>query len=52
MPGFLDAELNEAERGLARHLACAKIAAYTDGSTEIMQERIGAGLMASYGPPL
>ncbi len=37
------------EYGLGRHVACAKIAAYTDGSTEIMQERIGAGLMASYG---
>lgn len=32
------------EHGLGRHLACAKIAAYTDGSTEIMNERIGAGL--------
>lgn len=34
------------EHGLGRHLACAKIAAYTDGSTEIMNERIGAGLKA------
>ncbi|MBO6678142.1 acyl-CoA dehydrogenase family protein [Parvibaculum sp.] len=38
------------EYGLHRHLACAKIAAYTDGSTEIMNERIGAGLMKEYGP--
>ena len=30
---------------LGRHLACAKIAAYTDGSTEMMNERIGAGLI-------
>jgi alkylation response protein AidB-like acyl-CoA dehydrogenase len=33
-----------AEYPLARHLACAKIAAYTDGSIEMMNERIGAGL--------
>ncbi|HUD51874.1 acyl-CoA dehydrogenase family protein, partial [Parvibaculum sp.] len=33
---------------LGRHMACAKIAAFTDGSTEMMQERIGAGLMTSY----
>ena len=32
-----------AEYPLARHLACAKIAAYTDGSIEMMNERIGAG---------
>lgn len=38
------------EYGLHRHLACAKIAAYTDGSTEIMNERIGAGLLKEYGP--
>ena len=38
------------EHGLHRHLACAKIAAYTDGSTEIMNERIGAGLLKAYGP--
>ncbi len=31
---------------LGRHLACAKIAAYTDGSTEMMNERIAAGLRA------
>jgi alkylation response protein AidB-like acyl-CoA dehydrogenase len=29
---------------LTRHLACAKIAAYADGSTEMMNERIGVGL--------
>ncbi|MEX0838536.1 MAG: acyl-CoA dehydrogenase family protein, partial [Parvibaculum sp.] len=38
------------EHGLGRHLACAKIAAYTDGSTEMMNERIGAGLVKTYGP--
>lgn len=37
------------EHGLHRHIACAKIAAYTDGSTEMMNERIGAGLLRSYG---
>jgi alkylation response protein AidB-like acyl-CoA dehydrogenase len=31
---------------LGRHLAGAKIAAFTDGSTEMMNERIGAGLVA------
>lgn len=30
------------ENGLGHHLACAKIAAYTDGSTEMMNERIAA----------
>lgn len=35
------------EHGLGRHLTCAKIAAYTDGSTEIMNERIGVGLKQS-----
>lgn len=38
------------EHGLHRHIACAKLAAYTDGSTEMMNERIGAGLLKSYGP--
>lgn len=38
------------ELPLGRHLAAAKIAAFTDGSTEMMQERIGAGLTAAYGP--
>lgn len=32
------------EHALGRHLHCAKIAAYTDGSTEMMNERIGAYL--------
>jgi alkylation response protein AidB-like acyl-CoA dehydrogenase len=31
---------------LGRHLASAKIAAFTDGSTEMMNERIGAGLVS------
>lgn len=38
-----------AEYPLARHLACAKIAAYTDGSIEMMNERIGAGLTQVFG---
>ncbi|WP_339831117.1 acyl-CoA dehydrogenase [uncultured Parvibaculum sp.] len=38
------------EHGLGRHLTCAKLAAYTDGSTEMMNERIGAGLIKTYGP--
>ena len=33
-----------AEYPLARHLTCAKIAAYTDGSIEMMNERIGVAL--------
>ena len=40
-----------AEYPLARHLAGAKIAAYTDGSIEMMNERIGAGLPAVFGTP-
>jgi alkylation response protein AidB-like acyl-CoA dehydrogenase len=36
---------------LGRHLACAKIAAYTDGSTEMMNERIGASLRAGISKP-
>lgn len=36
------------EYPLGRHLACAKIAAYTDGSTEMMNERIGAALLREY----
>jgi len=32
------------DNALGRHLACAKIAAYADGSTEMMNERIGASL--------
>src|SRR5918996_174074 len=38
-----------AEYPLARHLACAKIACYTDGTIEMMNERIGAGLSAVFG---
>lgn len=37
------------EHGLGRHLICAKIAGYTDGSIEMMNERIGAGLAKEYG---
>jgi alkylation response protein AidB-like acyl-CoA dehydrogenase len=36
-----------AEYPLARHLACAKIACYTDGSIEMMNERIGQALRRS-----
>jgi alkylation response protein AidB-like acyl-CoA dehydrogenase len=38
-----------AEYPLARHLAGAKIAAYTDGSIEMMNERIGAALPQVFG---
>lgn len=38
-----------AQHPLARHLACAKIAAYTDGSVEMMNERIGAALPQVFG---
>jgi alkylation response protein AidB-like acyl-CoA dehydrogenase len=38
-----------ADYPLGRHLACAKIAGFTDGSTEMMNERIGAGLCKDYG---
>mgnify|MGYP003627108549 CR=1 FL=1 len=38
------------EYPLGRHLACAKIAGYTDGSTEMMNERIGADLLEIHGP--
>jgi alkylation response protein AidB-like acyl-CoA dehydrogenase len=37
-----------ADYPLGRHLACAKIAAFTDGSTEMMNERIGASLLKDY----
>jgi hypothetical protein len=30
-------------------LAAARIAAYVDGTTEMMNERIGAALAAAYG---
>lgn len=36
----IGAEGLKEERFLGQHLACAKIAAYTDGSTEMMNERI------------
>jgi alkylation response protein AidB-like acyl-CoA dehydrogenase len=38
-----------AEYPLARHLAGAKIAAYTDGSIEMMNERIGVALPKVFG---
>jgi len=38
-----------ADYPLARHLAGAKIAAYTDGSIEMMNERIGQALPAVFG---
>lgn len=38
------------EYGLGRHLAAAKIAGFTDGSSEMMQERIAAGMLQAYGP--
>ncbi|WP_085935236.1 acyl-CoA dehydrogenase family protein [Enhydrobacter aerosaccus] len=38
-----------ADYPLARHLAGAKIAAYTDGSIEMMNERIGVALPALFG---
>ena len=44
----MGAEGLRAEYPLGRHLACAKIAGYTDGSTEMMNERIGAGLLKDY----
>lgn len=34
---------------LGRHLACAKLACYTDGSTEIQNDRIGASLTDIFG---
>jgi alkylation response protein AidB-like acyl-CoA dehydrogenase len=39
------------EHNLGRHLNCAKIAAYTDGSTEMMNERIGAYLRRRASAP-
>lgn len=45
----MGAEGLRTEYPLGRHLACAKIAAYTDGSTEMMNERIGAGLLKYLG---
>ncbi len=37
------------EHGLGRHLISAKIAGYTDGSIEMMNERVGAALTQEYG---
>lgn len=37
-----------ADYPLMRHLACAKIAAYTDGTTEIQNERLGRVLLERY----
>jgi alkylation response protein AidB-like acyl-CoA dehydrogenase len=34
---------------LARHLSSARIAAYVDGTTEVMNDRIGAALLKRYG---
>lgn len=34
---------------LGRHLACAKLACYTDGSTEIQNDRIGGSLVELFG---
>lgn len=34
---------------LGRHMACAKLACYTDGSTEVQNDRIGKSLQDSYG---
>lgn len=38
-----------AEHPLPRHLAAAKIACFTDGTTEMMNERLGKLLVARYG---
>jgi alkylation response protein AidB-like acyl-CoA dehydrogenase len=45
----MGAEGLRTEHALDRHLASARIAAYVDGTTEIMNERIGAVLRARYG---
>ncbi|MFH1602745.1 MAG: acyl-CoA dehydrogenase family protein [Pseudomonadota bacterium] len=37
-----------ADYPLMRHMTCAKIAAYADGSTEIMNERLGRSLVERY----
>jgi len=37
-----------ADYPLMRHMTCAKLAAYTDGSTEIMNERLGKALIERY----
>jgi alkylation response protein AidB-like acyl-CoA dehydrogenase len=38
-----------ADYPLMRHMACAKIAAYTDGTTEIQNERLGRTMQERYG---
>ena len=38
-----------ADYPLMRHMACAKIACYTDGSTEIQNERLGRAMVERYG---
>lgn len=44
----LGAEGLRSEHPLGRHLAAARIAAYVDGTTEMMNERIGAALESRY----
>ncbi len=46
---FMGAEGLKSTYPLGRHMACAKVAAYTDGSTEIQNERIGANLEKLFG---
>ena len=46
---FMGAEGLKTIYPLSRHLACAKLAAYTDGSTEIQNERIGRALPELFG---
>lgn len=45
----MGAEGLRASHPFGRHLAAARIAAYVDGTTEMMNERIGAALPARYG---
>lgn len=47
----MGAEGMRPEHGMGRHLASARAAAYADGTTEIMSDRIGAALQARYGTP-
>ena len=44
----MGAEGLRADHPLGRHLAAARIAAYVDGTTEMMNERIGAALETRY----
>lgn len=46
---FMGAEGLKTSYPLSRHLACAKLAAYTDGSSEIQNERIGRALPELFG---